>query len=117
MKTFLKIIASLVILLIIFVVLIFFFTAGAADAADAYLKSGDTEHVANGFSDAGVNQNAIQSYKSVNWDSRSVSDKSGSTETASLKGTVTTHNDEKIRIKVDLVKENDEWKVLSISGE
>jgi hypothetical protein len=103
---------------------IFFFTSGAADAADAFfarIAEGDIEgayaSTAEEFrADTPVEEfgafletTALSRFESATWNSRSVEN-----NRATISGTITTTDGGRIPMTVGLVKEQGEWRVLSV---
>ena len=122
MKKIFKIFLGLVVVIALFIAGVFFLTSGMADTVNAFfteINSGNFEK-AKGYlseefkkatSDDQLKQflaaSSLKDYASASWNSRSFSGAQGE-----ISGTVTTKTGGTLPVKVNLVKENGEWKIL-----
>lgn len=126
MKTVLKIILGIVVVIIVAVGAVFYFTGDLVDSADEFfeaVKSGDVAKARNYLSeefkantDEGelrefLSSNAFLNFKEVAWGERSI--KTGGR--GKLDGTITTESGGSAPIKLEFVKENDSWRIYSMS--
>ncbi len=124
MKIFLKIVAALFVLVALSLTAALFLTRGIADTADeffaaverndmgaAYAKlsqgfqSGTSESELARFLD----QQKMRSVIATSWSSRQIENQTGS-----LRGSLTTASDGTIPITIELIKEQDEWRIHRI---
>jgi len=110
--------------LVLAVVVTFFATSGLPKAADAffsllqqgrvhdaYLATAADFRAATSEEDftAFLQTTALVNYQSASWSSRSIKNNTGR-----LEGTVTTKEGGQVPVEVDLVKEGEQWKILSL---
>lgn len=124
MKKFLIILFVLVLLAIVIVAAVFLFTKGLTQSADQFFKPIREGDFAAAYAllsedfraatsreefDLFLQKSALANYQDASWTSRSLSGKTGE-----LEGTVTTKEGGTIPLKIKFVKEQGQWKILSI---
>jgi len=126
MKTVLKVLAAIVLFFALIIGIVFWATSGVTEAGDRFitaLSSGDND-AAYELTSKAFKQSArpeqlaifakdygLDRIGSTSWSSRSFENNSGE-----LIGTATLDDGTEINLNIDLIYENDEWKVLHVSS-
>lgn len=126
MKTVLAILGAIVVVIVLAVAAVFFLTGGIVETADAFFKevaAGNMDGAWNQLSgefkesttkadfEAFLTDSTLAEYESASWNNRSIT-----TNTGELEGTVTTSKGP-IPIKITFVKDAGEWKIQYIERE
>lgn len=127
MKTVLKVLAAIVLFIALLIGIAFWSTSGVTEAGDRFiaaLNSGDND-AAYELTSKAFKQSArpehlaifaknygLDRIQSTSWSSRSFENSSGE-----LFGTATLDDGTEINLNIDLIHENDEWKVLHVSSD
>jgi hypothetical protein len=125
MKKVLAVAAILIVIIVIVILLVFQMTSGVVEVADQFFAEVKAGNVANAYEhylsedfraattleelESFLEKTALSNYSGASWSSRSISGDQGK-----LEGSIETADGGTIPITIDLVKENDEWKILSI---
>ncbi|HTE48698.1 MAG TPA: hypothetical protein VK675_02220 [Candidatus Paceibacterota bacterium] len=127
MKKLLIIIGSIIAVILITIGVVLYLTRGATKAADNFfslIKSGNVDGAYQSLSqqfkekttaeqfNVFVKTYSITDFESVFWNSRTINP-----SVTELEGSIKTKNSKTIPVKVDLVKEDGQWKILSIDVE